>query len=227
MQKIAIGLCMLMSGVFLAHTACARPVLLELYTSEGCSSCPAGEETVADLNKRDDFFALSFHVDYWDGLGWKDKWAKKEFTNRQKAYMKKVGSNKIYTPQAVLDGVEETVASWGWRVKMLAYSVRQKQVDIPMRLENDLLYIEAYNLQKPVDIWYVTYNDTGESNVQAGENRGRVMKSVNVVRSLEKLSVWHGEKTTIRLPSITNGGQHTAVIVQDAKFGKVLGLLYK
>lgn len=225
-QKIVVAVFCIMGSFLVTYNAFARPVLLELYTSEGCSSCPAGEKTVAELNKRDDFFALSFHVDYWDRLGWKDKWAKPDFTKRQSTYMKAFSNNSIYTPQAVLDGKEEAIASWGWRVKMLAHNVRENQIDIPMHVKNGILNVEKHKLKSPADIWHITYNDKSVTDVKAGENRGRKLSSVNVVRTLQKLLVWNGERQNINLPTVKNAGERTAIIIQEAEQGKVLGLYH-
>ena len=218
---------LLIGAVMLSSNAFARPVLLELFTSEGCSACPAGERKVAELNKRDDFFALSFHVDYWDKKGWVDKFAKREFTDRQMAYMSQFGSSKLYTPQAVVDGVNDTYASWGWRVKMLAHGAKKKQVAIPIELNGNKVHLEAVNLPKLVDIWYVTYNDYEESNVKAGANAGEVLGSVNVVHTLNKLALWDGKAVTINLPKLEGTGEKTAIFIQEQHQGKVLGLYHQ
>tara|TARA_R110000868_G_scaffold262401_2_gene521050 strand:- start:29148 stop:29864 length:717 start_codon:yes stop_codon:yes gene_type:complete len=226
-QKIRCQIFVFVVTFFLASPVLARPTLLELYTSQGCSTCPMGEEVVAELNERDDFFALSFHVDYWDRLGWKDPLAKPKFTQRQDGYRKVLDNSNLYTPQAVLDGVDDTNAAWAWRVKMLAHGIREGQVDIPMTLHEGLLRVGGYDLKAPADIWFVTYNPKEKTDIKAGENKGRVMNSVNVVRSLEKLFVWNGEATNIYLPKVKNAGERVAVIIQEPHLGKVLGLYHQ
>lgn len=215
--------------LFFSSSVFARPVLIELFTSQGCSSCPEGEKVVSRLNQREDFFALSFHVDYWDKLGWKDKFAQPQFSERQTGYMKKFNEKSIFTPQAVLDGTDEAVASWGWRIKMLASDLRSEQVDIPMHYTQkngrERIKIPSYKILKNADIWYVTYLPQTSTDIQAGENSGRQMHSVNVVRSLEKLKVWQGQETEIKLPLKPEGLQ-MAVFIQEQGLGKVLGLYH-
>jgi hypothetical protein len=226
MQKIAFAL--FVFCVVTAQNVWARPILIELFTSQGCSSCPAGEKAVAELNERDDFFALSFHVDYWDRLGWKDIYAKREFTNRQSSYMRVFGDTSVYTPQAVIDGVDETIASWGWRIKMLASSLRKKQVDIPIHfMENKnkgYIKIPAFELKKAADIWYVTYIPKADVDVKKGESRGRKLHSVNVVRTLKKLTSWNGQAVEIALPEKSKTDQKIAIFIQEQGLGQILGL---
>lgn len=228
MRKIVVMFSMVVvSGLLSAHSAFARPVLLELFTSQGCSSCPTGEKEIAKLNKRDDFFALSYHVDYWDRLGWKDPFAKPQFTRRQTGYMNRFGSSSVYTPQTVVDGVDETVASWGWRVKMLASSARDKQVNIPIHYSqkhgSEFVKIASHYNKGEADVWYVTYIPKASTAIKSGENTGRELHSVNVVHTFEKISTWRGKELELALPP-TPEGMKLAVLIQEKNFGKVLGL---
>jgi hypothetical protein len=222
---ITTGVCFLL----LTFQVEARPVLLELFTSEGCSSCPEGEKVIEALNERDDFFALSFHVDYWDRLGWKDKYAQEGFTARQKQYAVNFNDKSLFTPQVVLDGQDETVASWGWRVKMIASGLRNNQSDIPMYYSQkngrEYIKIPHYNILNPADIWYTTYIPEVSNTIRAGENEGREGHYVNVVRSLEKLKTYTGEGIELELP-LKPQGQKAAVFIQEQNLGPVLGLYH-
>lgn len=209
--------------------AFARPVLLELFTSQGCPSCPAGEAVIDELNTRDDFFALAFHVDYWDKKGWKDPYGQPIFTQRQTVYMNNMGNSTLYTPQVVIDGTEEANASWGWRVKMKAAAVREKMVDVPMTFKefqgNKMLDLPTYTLNEPVDVWYAVYTPKTETDVSSGENKGKHFSSTHVVRQYGYLLNWDGQAALVNLPKKDKETDSLVVVVQKKKQGEVLGLL--
>ncbi len=208
----------------------ARPVLLELFTSQGCRSCPAGEKVIRQLNERDDFFALSFHVDYWDKMGWQDPFAQGAFSQRQVHYMEKFENSSLYTPQVVVDGQSETTASWGWRVKMLASSARNNQVNVPIfySQKNGREYVQmpAFDMGGVANIWYVSYRPEAVTSVTKGENQGRVLHSVNIVRSKEQLKVWDGQKELSLTLPLRPEGLEAAVVIQKKGMGPVVGLFY-
>ena len=168
-------------------------------------------------------------MDYWDRLGWQDKFAQKAFTNRQKKYAVNFNNKSLFTPQVVLNGKDETVASWAWRVKMLAAGMRKNQVDIPihyyMEDNREFVKIPSYNLKKEADIWYVTYLPKVKGKIASGENAGREGYYVNVVRSIEKLKVYKGEAIEVELPLKPQGLQ-VAVFLQEQNLGDVLGLYH-
>jgi len=207
----------------------ARPTVLELFTSEGCSSCPTAEAEIAQLNAREDVFALSLHVDYWDYIGWKDPFATPSNTARQRAYRQAFNESKIYTPQVVVDGLEETVGSWGWRIKMLMHKAQQNQVDVPIRVtqpdaEKLRIVLPKRSIKNPVDVLMFVYLPNTESNVRKGENRGKFLKHTNVVTRFFKVASWDGAEMILNVPEQLQKGENVAIILQEENLGKVLGL---
>ena len=207
----------------------ARPTVLELFTSEGCSACPAAEAEIAQLNARKDVFALSLHVDYWDYIGWKDPFASPANTQRQRAYRQAFNESKIYTPQVVVDGLEETVGSWGWRIKMLMHKARQEQVDIPIRVtqpdtEKLRITLPQRKLKKPVDVLMFVYLPNTQSNVKKGENKGKFLKHTNVVKRFFKVASWDGAEIILTVPEQLQKGENIAIILQEENLGQILGL---
>jgi len=210
-----------------------QATLLELFTSEGCNSCPPADKWINKFAKDDKLFKeiipVVFHVDYWDRLGWKDKYAQEGFTARQKQYAVNFNDKSLFTPQVVLDGQDETVASWGWRIKMIASGLRNNQSDIPIHYSQkngrEYIKIPHYNILNHADIWYATYIPEVSNTIRSGENEGREGHYVNVVRSLEKLKTYTGEGIELELP-LKPQGQKAAVFIQEQNLGPVLGLYH-
>lgn len=212
----------------MAQSTWARPVLLELFTSQSCSACPPAEKAMEKLNEREDFFVLSFHVDYSSEQGRNDIFAKNEFTKRQTSYMRALGNGSLFTPQVIVDGSAETIGSWGWRVKMLGANARENQIKVPIHFmdkgERSYIKVPAFEMAKPADVWYVTYVAKAENAPESIENKGREVHSVNVVRTLKKLAIFKGQSMDIKLPKLVNAGENFAIFIQEQAYGKVVGL---
>ena len=167
-------------------------LLVELFTSEGCSSCPPAEELLARLEKEQPFpdaelVTLAFHVDYWDDLGWKDKFASPLFTQRQKVYDWKFRTGQIYTPQMVIDGDIELVGSREKdAVKAIKKSIRNKKASIELDLNKLELSISITAIPGHGDssVYVALAEDGLSSSIKRGENAGRNLKHVSVVREL-------------------------------------------
>ncbi|WP_374373512.1 DUF1223 domain-containing protein [Dongia sp.] len=209
----------------------AKPVVVELFTAEGCSSCPPADRYLADLAQRRDLLALSFHVDYWDYTGWQDRFAAPAFGARQHAYAKAKGENMVYTPQIVIAGALPMLGSDRVAVEAGLRAARNRKVMAEPVLAKDAggdirLTLPATPLSVPASLWFVTFTHRDQSDVTAGENNGQRVVSVNIVRTLRKLGQWQGGALTqsIRLTpeEMAAAPDACAIIANEAEFGPVV-----
>lgn len=225
LEGAALGLWLGVTGI---NPACAedRPVVVELYTSQGCSSCPAADEILAGLAARDDVIALALHVDYWDYIGWADTFARPEFTLRQKAYARAVGAHTIYTPQMIVGGSDQLV---GARPGELIEAIARQQhgsaeVTIDLQREAGGLRIHADAVAALPDgsvVQLVRYRPEQRVSIKHGENAGRTIEYRNIVTDWQVLGDWNGAApldTTVPLA----GDDQAVVIVQEPGPGRVL-----
>jgi len=208
-------------------TAQADPrVVLELFQSQGCSSCPPANANVNALTGRNDILVLSFGVTYWDRLGWKDTFAKPEFTQRQYAYARGLGRGNVYTPQVVLNGRLDVS---GIKRGQLQSAIRRagRVPEFPLSLRGgELALAEARASARPADVWLVRYDPlTINVPIQAGENGGRTLPHRNIVRELVRLGTWRGKATTYRFPRPQQPGLRTAILVQERNGGPIVAAL--
>ncbi|MDF1748368.1 MAG: DUF1223 domain-containing protein [Alphaproteobacteria bacterium] len=229
------------SGVFdsnrPAHAADNKPlVVVELFTSQGCSSCPPAEAFLNDLANRDDVLALEFHVDYWDYIGWKDPFANPDFTARQWHYNTLLGSAYNYTPQMVIDGRAHEVGSRRSAVEARIEAAAMKRMmrkqetnapEIIMKRTEDGGAIINLN-GKPeeagsYDLLLVGFDAPQETEVLRGENSGKHLVNAHVVRALETLSSnWHGGSSTVTVsPQQMQGSGGCAVLAQNPDTGTI------
>jgi len=212
-----------------ATAAQAAPqVVVELYTSQGCASCTEANQLVEALAEREGLIPLTFTVDYWDYLGWRDTFARPEFAARQRTYADRlaVGAG-IYTPQVVIDGAAEAKAAAD-EVEPLISSAAKAPRDPP-----DLRFLAGRVLvgsgrapEVPADVWLIRYDPRGqEVEVSKGENRGKTITYRNVVRQLVRLGEWQGRASAFSLPESPLEGLETVILVQQPKGGRVLALL--
>ena len=195
-----------------AGLAAGTPVLatetkavVELFTSQGCSSCPPADALIAEYAQRDDILALSYPVDYWDYLGWKDTLASHENTERQRSYAAARGDRQVYTPQVVVNGREHMVGSnksaIDGAIDRLSGSL---SVPITMTAGSDTtkVTIGAANNGTPDKgmIWLAMYDDPVTVPIGRGENTGKTITYTNVVRKLRPIAMWKGEEMTVELP---------------------------
>jgi hypothetical protein len=213
----------------IAPARAGEPVVIELYTSQGCSSCPPADELLTELAKRDDVVALSLHVDYWDYLGWRDVFARHEFTERQKAYRDVAKERSIYTPQMVVHGEGRVVGSRRADV-MDALDRAAKRPDLAEvelgrndgRLWADIRPTGAFD--GTAVVWMVGYESMpAPVKVLRGENRGRTIIHRNVARSWMKIGEITDASAARLSTPIPEGATGVAVIVQHGGVGPVLG----
>jgi hypothetical protein len=221
------------------------PVLLELFTSEGCSSCPPADRLLELLDQKQpvtgaDLIVLSEHVDYWDRLGWKDRFSSAQYTARQQEYTNRYHLDGVYTPQLVVDGQFGLVGSDGHEASS-AIQRALREAKVPIAISNvsrDGNQVKA-QIQLPADprigsgrgILYVAVADNhAESHVERGENGGRVLTHVAVTRVLKQVGTVNldsasAKDVTVSLePGAGLNGLRLVVFVQDPKTGHVLGV---
>jgi hypothetical protein len=197
-----------------------RPIVVELFTSQGCSSCPPADALLRELARRPDIVALGFHISYWDRLGWKDPLSSEFSTARQEAYARRFNGGQVYTPQMVVDGTREMVGSDRAAVEAALREVRPAAIaSVAFAADRRSVAIGAGDAAGTVLlVRFVRHRTT---DVAAGENGGRVAEDANGVETLTTLGAWRGsaERFAITPPGT---GEGTAVLVQ-AQDGHMLG----
>jgi hypothetical protein len=199
--------------------AASKPVVLELFTSQGCSSCPPADALLGKLAQRPDIIALAWHVDYWDRLGWRDRFATRRATERQEAYARQLGTD-VYTPALVVDGAKTVVGSdlAAIEAAIKAASPLPVAVDLTRTPEGMDVAIEGPG---PLQALRVVYDPRQVTPVHAGENDGAVLHEFRVVREAEMLGEWDGGQRQFPVkPAGPNQGQ--VILVQSSKL-RVVG----
>ncbi len=201
------------------------PVVIELYTSQGCSSCPPADAILHDLAKRDDIIALAMHVDYWDYIGWKDTFASPEITARQHAYARTANATMVYTPQMIVNGVEHVVGSRTMQVMDLvqAHTQRSNPVDVELtRRGNRVLIRAAPATRGDYLVQLVRYIPEQTVSIRRGENAGREISYAHIVTSWDIVGRWDG-RSTLALEAQAAGNDAVVAIVQYEGHGAIVG----
>ncbi|MBS0470623.1 MAG: DUF1223 domain-containing protein [Proteobacteria bacterium] len=199
----------------------AQPVVVELFTSQGCSSCPPANANLAAVSDRPDVLALSFGVTYWDYLGWKDTFAQPQFTQRQIAYERGLGHSGPFTPQIVVNGRADTVGNVRGEVERLIAGGRLDGPAISLAGGTVRVASSAAPLE-PLDVWLVRYDPRViQVPVARGENGGATLPHKNVVRELTRLGVWRGNEIQFAVAPAP-AGLLTAVLVQKPDGGPIV-----
>jgi hypothetical protein len=234
----ALGICAIVAIIRPAH---ADPrAVVELFTSQGCSSCPPADKVIGDLAKDPNVIALSMPIDYWDYLGWKDTLADSRFSARQKAYSHMRGDRDVYTPQAVINGSEHVIGSdlagIESAIKNTEKSAGVMSVPVTMTLTGKQINVSVAAAKSPLaargEVWICSISKSVPISIARGENRGREVTYHNVVRNLLKVGDWNGSSGswTVPLENITRDGvDAAAVYVQDGnrdKPGPMLGAAF-
>jgi hypothetical protein len=209
-------------GLWLAAAAAveAEPVVVvELYTSQGCSSCPPADDFVAMLASDPRILPLALHVDYWDYIGWADKFAHPKFTDRQRAYAKAVGSRTIYTPQLIIGGQDriEGFAPEKTADRLRAHMAAGSAVQLVISREGGRIVIRAEAdppLDRPVRVQLVRYKPKETVLIERGENAGKTITYHNIVTSWEGIGSWAGQEP-LELSAPYSGEEPGAVILQS------------
>jgi len=209
MRFLAIVTLMALSA---AASAEPRPAVVELFTSQGCSSCPPAEGYVGKLTERPDVIALAFHVTYWDDLGWRDRFALTEAVERQNAYARNFRSASVYTPQLIVDGLSGTP---GTNLRLAAAT---DAVPVAVSVVDGGIQVDVGTNPHFTsgDVLLVPYLRHAVSAIGRGENAGRKLEEFNIVRAIRKLGSWRGDsiRFTIPVTSLPADATDVAVLVQ-------------
>jgi hypothetical protein len=213
---------MLAAFVLLALPAQARPVVVEMFTSLACSSCPPADAVLGELAKNPDILPLSFNVTYWNSPAWSDPYALQGATTRQAWYAGLSGSQDVYTPEAVVDGGAQLVGSDRGKVTAaIGEASATPAGDVPITITGgSMVTIKVGAENGGADLWMFGYDSSHSTKIGGGENGGATLTETNVVRSAANLGTWAGQEMsmTISRPA----GEHVAVVLQT-KTGAILG----
>lgn len=221
-------------SLFLCATPLAAaakpPVVVELFTAQGCASCGEANANLAKMAQRDGVLALTFPVDYWDYLGWSDTFAKPEFAARQKAYVARLELREPYTPQVVVDGRAQAGGLQNDKVERLVSQAAKGPHDPPDMAFIGPRRVDVGSGRVPrggAEVWLVRYDPREQDVVvKKGDNRGQTVVHRNVVREIKRLGPWRGRPTAYRLPAAEDG-LASAVLVQGAEGGGIIAVALK
>ncbi len=223
---LAVGLTLAAKDIGAAEQI--SPVVVELFTSQGCSSCPPAEALLGELAKRPGLIALELHVDYWDYIGWKDPFASPANTKRQRGYSGSLGERYVYTPQMVFNGGTHAVGSDRDQVEAkinAAHGSAEAGPAITLTRIGDSVrvQIDGKPADDAYDIFFITFDAEHKTEVARGENRGMTLINTNIVRALDKIGQWRGEPVDLSVSLAGKKGDGgCAVLVQKAGNGPIL-----
>ncbi len=209
-----------MADIGMAQTS---PVVVELYTSQGCSSCPPADEIMRSLAGRDDIIALALHVDYWDYIGWKDSFGSPAFTRRQHGFARAAQARTVYTPQFIIGGSDFVVGAKSMALMDAVAAQRPSGVGLSVNRSGDSLHIAATPGQGGRDmvVQVVRYTPEAQVAIDRGENAGRTIAYSNIVTAWDVVGQWNG-RAALDITTPVSGNAPIVVIVQDAAFGPIV-----
>jgi hypothetical protein len=206
--------------------ASPRPVVLELFTSQGCNSCPPADRYLEQLSGRSDVVALAFHVDYWDDLGWRDRFALAQSVERQNIYAHNLHRASVYTPQIVVDGRIDAVGSDAPRIEH-ALGEQRSGIAVALAVRDAEVHVNLPTAAGIPDceVVAISYLRHAVSPIGRGENAGRTLEEFNIVRSVRVLGRWAGgsRNFTISTGSLPSDATDLAVLVQAVGQGSIIG----
>jgi hypothetical protein len=202
MSRVAAAIAFLFLSYAPVQAETAQPLLVELFTAQGCSSCPPADEVLSHLAKRGDVVALAFHVDYWDSGGWRDKFALPESKARQQGYRRALHHDQVFTPQMVINGTVDTPGQVLEGVDKILTLLRVRtQPGPPVTLGRKGATLEVGIAGAPAwkdaVVWVAAFDAEDTADVKRGENRGKTIVNVNVVRELRNLGTYSGAPWTM------------------------------
>jgi hypothetical protein len=220
----------------MAHAEQNHPVLLELFTSEGCSSCPPADALLEELDKTQpvpgtEILVLSEHVDYWDQIGWRDRFSSPQFTARQRSYGDRFHLDEVYTPQIVVDGAAEVLGSdKAAALRAVRQASRAEKLDVSLTVLPDAraeVKIGALpgSLSRDATVFIAVADAEDSSDIRGGENKGRRLHHVAVVRSLTAVGKITAKDGFTKDLAWADHPGHVRLIafVQESKQGRILG----
>ena len=226
-MRVAL-LASLIIGLSPISAAAKSPVVVELFTAQGCASCGEANAELEALAARPDLLALTFPVDYWDYLGWPDTFAKPEFTERQKAYVARFALREPYTPQIVVDGRAQAGGLQADKIEKLiglAAAAPHRDLDIAFIGARRVDVGSGVAPRSGAEVWLVRFDPREQDvAVKKGDNRGQTVRHINVVREVKKLGTWRGRPMAFRLPVAVEEGLSSAILVQNPNGGRLIGV---
>jgi hypothetical protein len=202
------------------------PAVVELYTSQGCSSCPPADALLGELSRMPNVLALAFHVDYWDSIGWPDKFALPMARERQRRYVETLRLSSAFTPQVVVDGRSSFVGSDKPRI-LAAIAEPLNTVPIVVEVAHGELTVTVPERpdKERYDVNLIAYLPQAATNVGRGENSGRTLREFNIVRQFRTLGVWNGQQSVFRaaVNSFPADATRVAVLLQRNQQGPIVG----
>lgn len=230
MPRVAhfLTVALLAVGANIAQPAQAdqRPVVVELFTSQGCSSCPPADAILSELRERDDVIAIALHVDYWDYIGWKDEFGDPVHVDRQRAYASQAGRRSIYTPQMIVNGLTDIV---GAKPMILSKAIA-KYKEMPARMQLQVqrgqgqIQIEGTvpsGAVRPMEIHVVSITPSHTSKITRGENRSKTFEYTNIAHDWTVIGNWDGQ-SPLSLSAKVAGDDPVVVLVQEAQAGPIV-----
>ncbi|MDP8914262.1 MAG: DUF1223 domain-containing protein [Pseudomonadota bacterium] len=210
------------TGSALAADA-THPTVVELFQSQGCSSCPPANSVLNSIADRPDILALSFAVTYWDRLGWKDIFAHPAFTARQWEYSKAGGRTHVSTPQMIVNGRGVLVGSNRGQAEAFIKRFDRGASGPTIATSDGRIGIGKGGAARPANVWLVRYDPrVHQVPIRAGENGGRTLPHKNIVREVYLLGKWTGEAASFAMPASASGSYKSAILVQDGPGGAIL-----
>jgi hypothetical protein len=214
-------------NLWLPNMVAAQSVVVELFTSQGCSSCPPADKVIRKLAQEDDVIVLGWHVDYWDYLGWKDEFSRPENTARQMGYRDRWKLRSLYTPQAVIHGEVQIVGSDERQIRKYVGQFQADGAGLDLKLnrtENTAGIQVSANVSgfPAAEIYLVKIIPEASTRIQRGENAGKTIHYVNIVEEMVWVANWNG-RSKVSVSAPINGDASYVVLVQAKDFGPILG----
>jgi hypothetical protein len=199
---------------------------VELFTSQGCSSCPPADALLGEIANDPSVIALAFHVDYWDYIGWKDPFALPQSAQRQRGYAQSLQLSSTFTPQAIIDGRTSIVGS---SRRSLQNETSGKRTGLPIDavVNKDILTVSLGDRDDHarLDVMLIAYQSNASTTVGRGENSGHTLKEFNIVRAFQQIDIWDGKahKFDIALATLPKEANKVALLVQQPNQGQIVG----
>jgi len=223
MRRFALAAVAALAGAPALAADASHPTVIELFQSQGCSSCPPANASLIEFVKRPDVLALNFSVDYWDRLGWKDTFDSPAYTARQYSYAHSLGDSGVYTPEIIVNGRAEGVGDTVAEMESLARKADRGAGGPSLRFEGGEVVVgEGKAPAGGAEVWVAFYDPkVVEVPVTRGENAGRTLSHTHIVHGLAKVGRWTGAEARFALPA-NSGGWSKAALVQTTGVGAIL-----
>lgn len=227
MLSLRTPLALIWMSAATALSAGGTPVVVELYTSQGCSSCPPADKLMHKLAEREDVIGLALHVDYWDYIGWKDEYARPEHTTRQQGYAHSSGRSMIYTPQMIINGQDDVVGARGMELMELitAHKSNTPQAQVTAKHENGTLTVSLTALSdalpKRLQVQLVHYTPMRHAKITRGELAGHDLSYANVVEDWSTIGAWDGQGSD-QLTGSIKADLPAVILVQEPGYGAIV-----